>query len=98
MNVDSETVAVFALASMMLIAVPGPAVLYIVTRSIHQGRRAGIASVLGIGAGARPCADGLRRLSRRSGLVGDFGPGMPGPYGVPLRRRYAGHAQPYPVP
>lgn len=52
MNVDSETVAVFALASMMLIAVPGPAVLYIVTRSIYQGRRAGIASVLGIEAGA----------------------------------------------
>jgi len=50
--VDPGTLAIFALASMVLIAVPGPAVLYIVTRSIHQGRRAGIASVLGIEAGA----------------------------------------------
>jgi len=50
--VDPETLAVFALASMVLIAVPGPAVLYIATRSIHQGRRAGIASVLGIEVGA----------------------------------------------
>jgi threonine/homoserine/homoserine lactone efflux protein len=32
----------------VLLLVPGPAVLYIVTRSIHQGRRAGLASVLGI--------------------------------------------------
>jgi len=31
--------------------VPGPAVLYIVTRSIHQGRGAGLASVLGIHVG-----------------------------------------------
>jgi len=31
--------------------VPGPAVLYVVARSIHEGRRAGIASVLGIHVG-----------------------------------------------
>jgi threonine/homoserine/homoserine lactone efflux protein len=31
--------------------VPGPAVLYIVARSIHHGRRAGLASVLGIHVG-----------------------------------------------
>ena len=30
---------------------PGPAVIYIVTRSIHQGRAAGLASVLGIHVG-----------------------------------------------
>jgi len=50
--VDSGTLLVFALASAALIAVPGPAVVYIVTRSIHQGRRAGVASVLGIEVGA----------------------------------------------
>jgi len=50
--IDPGTLAIFALASAALIAVPGPAVLYIVTRSIHQGRRAGVASVLGIEAGA----------------------------------------------
>ncbi len=52
MIVDSGTLALFALASAALIAVPGPAVLYIVTRSVQQGRRAGVAGVLGIEVGA----------------------------------------------
>ena len=52
MIVDPETLALFALASAVLIAVPGPAVLYIVTRSIHQGRQAGVAGALGIEVGA----------------------------------------------
>jgi threonine/homoserine/homoserine lactone efflux protein len=50
--IDPETLVVFALASAALIGFPGPAVLYIVTRSVHQGRRAGVASVLGIEVGA----------------------------------------------
>jgi threonine/homoserine/homoserine lactone efflux protein len=50
--IDLETLAVFGLASAALIAIPGPAVLYIVTRSVHHGRRAGVASVLGIEVGA----------------------------------------------
>ncbi|MDQ3381742.1 MAG: LysE family translocator [Actinomycetota bacterium] len=50
--VDPGTLAIFAIASAVLIAVPGPAVLYIVTRSIQQGRRAGVVSVLGIETGA----------------------------------------------
>lgn len=35
-------------ATLALLLVPGPAVLYIVGRSIHQGRLAGLVSVLGI--------------------------------------------------
>ena len=35
----------------MLLAIPGPAVLYVVSRSIDQGRRAGLASVAGISTG-----------------------------------------------
>jgi len=49
---DLSTLAVFAAASLALIAVPGPSVLYIVGTSISQGRRAGIASMLGVQAGA----------------------------------------------
>jgi threonine/homoserine/homoserine lactone efflux protein len=49
--VDPGTLAVFALAALAILAVPGPAVVYIVTRSIHQGRGAGLASVLGIHVG-----------------------------------------------
>ena len=41
----------FALASMALLLVPGPSVIYIVTRSISQGRGAGIVSMLGIETG-----------------------------------------------
>ena len=36
---------------MALLVVPGPSVLYVVTKSIEQGRRAGIMSVLGLSAG-----------------------------------------------
>jgi threonine/homoserine/homoserine lactone efflux protein len=38
----------FLLSALALLLIPGPAVLYIVGRSIHQGRKAGFASVFGI--------------------------------------------------
>jgi threonine/homoserine/homoserine lactone efflux protein len=43
-----STLAVFILAALGLLVVPGPAVMYIITRSVAQGRKAGLASVLGI--------------------------------------------------
>jgi threonine/homoserine/homoserine lactone efflux protein len=49
---DSSTLALFVVASLALLVTPGPAVLYIVARSIDQGRLAGIVSVLGISTGA----------------------------------------------
>ncbi len=42
---------IFLAASLALLLTPGPAVLYIVTRSVDQGRRAGLVSVLGIETG-----------------------------------------------
>jgi threonine/homoserine/homoserine lactone efflux protein len=48
---DAASLAVFAVAALALLLVPGPAVLYVVARSIHQGRRAGLTSVLGIHVG-----------------------------------------------
>ncbi|MCP9967162.1 LysE family translocator [Actinomadura madurae] len=41
----------FFLAALTLVAVPGPNHLYITTRSIGEGRRAGIASALGVETG-----------------------------------------------
>lgn len=41
----------FIIASAILLIIPGPAVLYIVTMSVTQGRRAGIVSMLGIHVG-----------------------------------------------
>jgi threonine/homoserine/homoserine lactone efflux protein len=43
-----STYAVFLATGMALLLVPGPAVLYVVTRSIEMGRRGGLASVAGI--------------------------------------------------
>jgi threonine/homoserine/homoserine lactone efflux protein len=43
-----STLAFFLLAALGLLLIPGPSVLYIITRSVAQGRRAGLASVLGI--------------------------------------------------
>jgi threonine/homoserine/homoserine lactone efflux protein len=45
------TLALFMVAVLGLLIVPGPAVMYIVTRSVDQGRRAGLVSVAGIGVG-----------------------------------------------
>ena len=46
------TLVLFCSAALVLLLVPGPSVLYIVTRSIEHGRRAGIVSVLGTHTGA----------------------------------------------
>jgi threonine/homoserine/homoserine lactone efflux protein len=48
---ESSTLVVFLGATLLLLVVPGPAVLYIVTRSVTQGRKAGLVSVLGIHLG-----------------------------------------------
>jgi threonine/homoserine/homoserine lactone efflux protein len=42
------TLALFAAAALGLLLVPGPAVIFIVTRSAAHGRRAGLASVAGV--------------------------------------------------
>jgi threonine/homoserine/homoserine lactone efflux protein len=46
-----SAVEVFAIASVALLLVPGPAVLYVVAQSAEHGRSAGLASVAGIHVG-----------------------------------------------
>jgi len=48
---DFSHLMLFVGAAVALLLTPGPAVLYIVTRSVEQGRIAGLVSVLGICAG-----------------------------------------------
>lgn len=43
--------AAFGFASLVLAATPGPGVVYIVARTLSQGRRAGLASVAGVALG-----------------------------------------------
>lgn len=47
-----STLLVFIAATMALLIVPGPAVVYIVTRTVAQGRAAGLLSVLGVHVGS----------------------------------------------
>lgn len=49
-----ETLAAFALASLLLIVIPGPSVLFVIGRSLSFGRRGGLMSALGNGLGALP--------------------------------------------
>jgi threonine/homoserine/homoserine lactone efflux protein len=72
---DSGALAVFVLAALVLLVVPGPAVLYIVSQSISRGRLAGIVSMLGIQVGAlvhvAAAAAGLSALLVRSATAFD---------------------------
>ena len=67
------TLAAFLFASLLLAATPGPGVLYIVTRTLAQGRRAGLASVAGVALGnlgnALAAALGLAALLAVSSLA-----------------------------
>lgn len=59
---EPSTLALFATAGIAMLAFPGPSVLYIITRSVDQGRRAGLVSIL------------RRRLDRAGGgMLGGLG-------------------------
>jgi len=63
----------FLLASLVLAVTPGPGVLYIVTRSLVQGRRSGLTSVAGVALGnlgnALAASTGLAALFAVSSLA-----------------------------
>lgn len=65
--------AAFFLASLVLAVTPGPGVFYVVTRTLAQGRRAGLASVAGVALGnlgnAIGAAIGLAALFAISSLA-----------------------------
>ncbi len=48
---DTDSLILFVGAALLLLLTPGPAVLFIIARSVEQGRRAGIVSSLGLGLG-----------------------------------------------
>jgi threonine/homoserine/homoserine lactone efflux protein len=73
--VSQSNLAAFALASLILIAIPGPSVLFVITRGVVLGRRAALATVLGNCAGVyvqvAAVALGLGVLVERSAVVYD---------------------------
>lgn len=70
---DSATIAAFAAASLLLLVIPGPAVLYVVNRSISDGRAIGLAAVGGVELGnlvhALAAAAGLSAVLATSALA-----------------------------
>lgn len=48
---DFSTIWLFVIAAATLLVIPGPAVFYIMARSIDQGKKAGLVSVLGVSLG-----------------------------------------------
>jgi threonine/homoserine/homoserine lactone efflux protein len=48
---SAKDLVLFITAALILLLIPGPAVLYIVARSVDQGRKAGLASTSGIATG-----------------------------------------------
>lgn len=64
---NGSTLLLYAGASLALLAIPGPAVIYVVTRSIEHGRTAGIVSMLGVETGTFAYA--LAAAAGLSGLI-----------------------------
>lgn len=48
---EPSTIWLFVIATAALLVMPGPAVFYIMARSIDQGKKAGLVSVLGVSLG-----------------------------------------------
>lgn len=73
---EPATLLLFALAALALIAVPGPNLIYIAARSINDGRRAGVVSVLGVETGTlvhvAAAAAGLSALLASSAVAFAF--------------------------
>ena len=63
---DVALLGIFLATTFLILIVPGPDVLYVMARSLGQGRRAGLLSVIGIGCGVLVhtflAAFGLSRL------------------------------------
>ena len=61
---EPAQLAAFAAASVILVGMPGPNTIYITTRSLAHGTRAGVVSVLGVETGTAVYAAALSTLSR----------------------------------
>ena len=48
---DTSHLVLFLVACVVMLIIPGPAVLYIISRSINEGRKAGLISVAGLAVG-----------------------------------------------
>ena len=72
---EHSTLLLFAASAAVLVLIPGPNLIYIVTRSVEGGRRAGVASMLGVEAATlvhiAAAAAGLSALLASSAVAFD---------------------------
>lgn len=72
---SGSTIATFAAAAVVLLLIPGPAVLYILNRSVSDGRQAGLAAAAGLSLGnsvhALAAAGGLSAVLATSAAAFD---------------------------
>jgi len=99
---DPSRLALFTGAALLLLVVPGPAVLYVVTQSVSHGRRAGLASVAGITTGTivhvAAATIGLSALLASSALAFDIVKYLGAAYLIVVGiRRLAGLERPAPL-
>jgi threonine/homoserine/homoserine lactone efflux protein len=99
---DPSNLTIFAIAAVVLLVTPGPAVLYIVARSIDQGRGAGLVSVAGVHVGTlvhvAAAAGGLSALLAASATAFTTLKYLGGAYLIYLGvRRMMAHASPLDV-
>lgn len=73
---SNTNLSLFFTAALVLVLTPGPVVLYIISRSVEQGRRAGLVSVVGLEIGnlchVLAAAFGLSAILLSSALVFDL--------------------------
>ena len=95
----AANLGLFVSAALVLLVVPGPAVLYIFARSVEQGRLAGLVSILGIHAATlvhvAAAALGLSALLASSALAFSVVKYLGAAYLIWLGlRKILGHSQP----
>src|ERR671912_2001816 len=88
---DTSTFAIFVAAALALLLVPGPAVIYVVARSVEGGRLTGLVSVLGVELGTLLATlglftDGLYALL--GGTAGEWIRKQRAGAGLPRARRF----------
>src|SRR5438105_15657911 len=76
MLISYSSLLLFVTGAAILLVIPGPAVFYIVSRSVGHGRAAGLVSAMGIAAGTRfrlaAATLGLSALLASSALTFQF--------------------------
>jgi threonine/homoserine/homoserine lactone efflux protein len=71
MNIDLHGLLLFTIASFVLVIMPGPNTLYVITRGVTQGKRAALISAFGAPRAAFICSIYCIRIGCYPAAVGN---------------------------